>query len=190
MKLERASHNVELWSNRAGEFSMYGITNGTAVSLTAKTPTQGTKSPLSLQLTSDARPELILEEKPVAHFAGVVLDNTGAPVANASVTVRKGKIYEEEAYGGLFRIAEPLFDQAVVITDAAGKFKTKSTTEFDQDVSITVKAAGFEAYNTGWRELKPSDSDGRQITVGQLRLLREPGKRDRTGEPVPCVVLA
>jgi len=202
MKTERFTDAVALWSDRNGNFRFFSVTNGKTVSLSAQaifTDSQsaqplaiGTRRPLSLQVTDESRPELILEPLPTAYFSGTVVDRKGQAVAGAVVTVRQAKVFQEEAYGGSDRAPEPLFRDDIVTTDHQGRFQTPHTTNFEQDVSVSIKSAGYEIFNSGWSKHKPSGAEGTQIELGQHTLLNEPAEiaiqvrvRDgQTGEPL------
>ncbi len=173
-KIERFTQTVKLSSDRSGEFRFYGVSDGTAISLSAKTENLGTKRPLSLLLASDARPVLSLEELPVAYFTGQVVDERGAPVVGAAVTVRRASVSQEESYGGEDRSPEPLFPSESVVTDSNGRFKTPVTTEFHQDTSLSISAAGFQLFNTGWKKRSPARQEERQIDLGALPLIDKP----------------
>ncbi|MCA9157671.1 MAG: hypothetical protein KDA72_05050, partial [Planctomycetales bacterium] len=183
-KTERFTDAVSLWSDRNGNFRFFGITNGKTLSLSAQsisTDSQfaqllavGTRRPLSLQVYDDARPELILEPLPTAYFSGTVVDGAAQPVADAVVVVRQAKVFQEEAYGGSDRAPEPLFRDDIVTSDHQGRFRTPHTTNFAQDVSVSIKSAGYETFNSGWSKHKPSGADGTQIELGQHSLLTEP----------------
>ncbi|MEZ6076893.1 MAG: carboxypeptidase-like regulatory domain-containing protein [Pirellulaceae bacterium] len=88
MKTERFSGSTSLWSDNNGQFRFFGIPSGKTVSLVARTiatPPQaaeplaiGTLRPVSLQLSDESQPELILESIPTAYFAGTVLERSGS----------------------------------------------------------------------------------------------------------------
>ena len=184
MKTERFTNTTTLWSDRHGQFRFFAVTNGETVSLTAnsmatpsaatQSPAIGTLRPMSLQLSDEAQPELILKSLPTAYFSGTVVDRSGTSVANATVVVRQAIVGQEEAYAGVDRSPEPLFRDDIVTTDLQGRYQTPRTTDFKQDVSVSIKAAGYETFNSGWTKHKPSGSDGDQIELGQHSLLTEP----------------
>lgn len=184
MKTERLSGSTSLWSDNNGQFRFFGIPSGKTVSLVARTiatPPQaaeplaiGTLRPVSLQLSDESQPELILEPIPTAYFTGTVLERSGKPIANADVVVRQAIVSQEEASGGMDRSPEPLFRDDIVTTDAQGRYQTPRTTDFNQDVSVSIRATGYETFNSGWTKRKPSGGDSAQIELGQHTLLTEP----------------
>lgn len=117
---------------------------------------------MSLQLSDESQPELILESIPTAYFAGTVLERSGKPIANADVVVRQAIVSQEEASGGMDRSPEPLFRDDIVTTDAQGRYQTPRTTDFNQDVSVSIRATGYETFNSGWTKRKPSGGDRRR----------------------------
>ena len=170
----RFSEAIELMSDRSGQFRFYGVSDGTSVALSARIRDLATERPLSILLQPDSKPVLKLKTVPVAHYSGLVVGMSGDPVADAVVTVRRAVVEEEEAMGGEDRHAVPLFPQTIVSTDAAGRFQTPMTTDFDQDTSINVRAIGYQPFNTGWRNRTPAGNKSQSIDLGQLQLMLEP----------------
>lgn len=162
------------WSDREGSFQFYGMVDGVTVSLTAKLGTQATSRGTTLVLSPEARPELVLEEQPSVYFVGQVVDSLGAPIPNASVVIRKGRVMREEEYTGLDRMPEPLFNKRSVVADSAGRFKSPVTTEFRLETSIAVTAPGYQPLNTSWKLRSDHVENMNAIDVGKLRLLATP----------------
>ncbi len=96
-----------------------GVADGDTVRSSARSADMATERPTSLVVSSTVKPELVLVPQTAVQLCGQVVDNRRAPVAGATVTVKKKVVIREEGGMPEFSQAEDLLpDGGFVRTDA------------------------------------------------------------------------
>ncbi len=176
-KKERFSVTKTLYSNQDGTFLFAGVLPNTAVTLNVRTNSLSTLEPINLLLNEDATPKLILKALPKARYTGLVTNLNGEPISGAQVTIRKGIVSEEEAFGGEDRYASNLFGLERFSTDASGRFTSSTTFEWDQDTSLQVDVHGFETYYGPWKKRISDSTDKTLVPIEPIRMTPLPSRR-------------
>ena len=177
-KVGRFDTTTTLVSDREGNFQFFGLPDGMRVSISANAGTRGSKNPLRVKLSNDAKAELIISELPSAQFVGRVVDHRNLPIAGASVSVKTAIVSSPETFGGVDRNVDArLNDDDSIVTDANGQFQSPPTTSLTEERSIRVTAPGFAEYRSGWHRPKVSETtNGGQprIEIGTIQIVAQP----------------
>lgn len=169
---ERFTENVILFSNRDGSFRFHAIHENGAVRLTAMTDSMMTRQPVSVQLSPEAKVELIVHPRHAIRVRGRITDWQGHPIVNAVATIRTPQVNEQESYGGEDASAVPLLDSGhAIITDADGRFLSPPIIDWDRRLSLEIRAGGWRTLQTYWTDAAPFGKAKSDFDAGTLKML-------------------
>lgn len=185
-KIGRFGNAIELYSDRDGRFEFPGVTDGSAVTLSAMTNTSEenglmTQEPTSLVLSADASPVLVVKPRYGLRVRGRVVDSSGQPVQDAIVQVRYAELSEPENYSGPSYQAVNAFEfDAPITTDAEGRFASPATMNWQRKFSVQIQAPAKRTLATYWKDAARAGQSASDLDLGTLSMIDQPAQRTRT----------
>ncbi len=170
-KKERFTYEQSYYTDSQGNFRFLGVTDGTGVSLTAKTDTRIASEPVSLLLEPDSQPRIEIQPRYGVRLRGRVVDYRGVPIQGATVRVRISKTHQKEAYSGRDgHFVDVLGVNEMIETDADGRFTSPPILDWEQEVAIAVDAPGQRALHTYLIDLRKSGETEENYDFGDLTM--------------------
>ena len=164
-----------LYCGSDGSFPLLGVADGDTIRLSACCGDLATPSPVTLTVSPNDHPELVLLPQAAVQFTGKVVDAHGNPVEGATVLLKKKVVVRPEGYSPEVAQAEDLLPHgSFARTDALGQFSFPTTIDWSQRIRMQVVRHGFRGFCTPWFDGSKLPVSGGRIQLDDCRLLSTP----------------
>ncbi|TWU67203.1 carboxypeptidase-like regulatory domain-containing protein [Crateriforma conspicua] len=193
-KRGRSTVEMQYFTDSHGQFRFHRVSDGTSVTLTARHLQSMTEQPITMELAAKSEVTLVLQPRFALRVVGRVVDALERPVKNARVQVRVRHDVQPENIRGRSSLAHPLFEQqAFLLTDADGRFRSPTTLDWDQPISLSVRTPGKRTFNTYWINAKSKAKQNGVFDFGDLRMFDQPNSQlhkirvvNESGQSIPA----
>ena len=174
-KMEEFWIPTQLYSGLDGSFRLLGVADGDTIRLSARSADMATERATTCTVSSTGQPELILAPQLAAQICGQVVDNSGAPVAGATVSVKKKVVMREEGNNFEMSQAENLLPEgSFVRTDVKGQFCFPASIDWQDILRIQITRHRYASFCTPWFDGRKLPVENGRIQLEQYCLLRLP----------------
>ena len=168
---ERFTIQKEATTDLSGNFRVRGLPQNSSFTLTGKKGNLSTDKPHQVPTnTSETDVEIVLVETAVAKLRGRIIDQNGAPVKNAKVSVFRANVTQKEGFSNedvLPQILEG--NEEGCRTNSSGDFETLPVSNFDARFQILVQSPGYRELRSPFR--RSADIKNQRCELGVFELL-------------------